>query len=118
MSQLLLIPKQEVRKNKKTVHAGLPAWLPEAVAGSLAGISSYAFNFSSSERKVFLKRKPVLISEWAERHRVLEMSSIPGKWKNIFFAIFERHYGCGGNKRYRNGDYLQNAPMRRERGKS
>lgn len=85
MNQLSLIPKQEEKQNKKIIHIGqIPVWLDKAVASSLTGISSYTFNFSSSERKVFLKRKPILISEWAERHRVLEMSSIPGRWKNIF----------------------------------
>lgn len=85
MSQLSLIPKQEVKQNKKIVRIGkFPVWFDKAVASSLAGISVYSFNFSSSERKVFLKRKPILVSEWAERHRVLEMSSIPGRWKNIF----------------------------------
>ena len=84
MSQLTLVKMQEVKQNKKIIHAKLPAWLPKAAASSLAGNSSYAFVFSKSERKVFLKRKAILISEWAERHRVLEMSSIPGKWKNIF----------------------------------
>lgn len=43
MSQLTLIPKQEVRQNKKVVRAKLPAWLDKAVAGSLAGSSSYSF---------------------------------------------------------------------------
>jgi len=35
-----------------------------------------------AERKVWRKRRPIAPSVWAERHRVLTMSSVPGRWKN------------------------------------
>ena len=31
-----------------------------------------------------IRRKPFPVSEWAEKFRFVEMSSIPGKWKNLF----------------------------------
>jgi phage terminase large subunit GpA-like protein len=45
---------------------------------------SISIRFSKGEKKVLRRRRPVPVSQWAERHRVVEMSSIPGKWKNIF----------------------------------
>ena len=30
------------------------------------------------------RRRPVPISAWAEKHRVLEMSAIRGRWRNVF----------------------------------
>lgn len=63
----------------------IPAWLPESIANAIRSNSEpVSFHFSRGERKIFRKRKPVTVSVWAERHRVLEMSSIPGKWQNIF----------------------------------
>lgn len=44
----------------------------------------YTFSFNRGERKVFHKRQPVAVSLWAEKHRVLTMSSVPGRWKNVF----------------------------------
>ena len=35
-----------------------------------------------SERKVCRRRKKIAVSDWAERHRVLTMSALPGKWHN------------------------------------
>lgn len=40
------------------------------------------FRFTRGERKVMRKRRKVLPSVWAEQHRVLTMSSLPGPWKN------------------------------------
>lgn len=38
--------------------------------------------FSKAERKVVRKQKPILISEWAEKYRMLTMSVLPGLWHN------------------------------------
>lgn len=45
---------------------------------------SYRFRFHKSERKVMCKAQPISVSRWSERYRILEQSSIPGNWKNIF----------------------------------
>jgi phage terminase large subunit GpA-like protein len=37
---------------------------------------------ASAERKALRRRRAVPVSKWAERHRVLTMSSMPGKWRN------------------------------------
>jgi len=42
----------------------------------------HAFQFTASERAVFRKRRPVRISEWAPKHRVLIKSAVPGPWRN------------------------------------
>ncbi|UIJ38504.1 phage terminase large subunit family protein [Desulfobaculum bizertense] len=62
----------------------LPGWLPESVREAVlrqAG-QTHVFQFSQGERKVFRRRKPIPVSEWAERHRVVHQSSIPGRWHN------------------------------------
>ncbi len=86
MSQLTLcpLPEQETAL-RKTLHSAIPAWMPPDVAKDVATHSgSIRFTFSSGEKKVLRRRKSIAVSEWAERHRIVEMSSIPGKWKNLF----------------------------------
>ncbi len=38
--------------------------------------------FTDAERKIVRKPKPVKASEWAEKHRVLTYSVLPGRWHN------------------------------------
>jgi terminase, large subunit len=38
--------------------------------------------WSRAERKIMRKRKPIPVSEWVEKHRVLTMSALPGIWRN------------------------------------
>ncbi|MEG2173809.1 MAG: terminase gpA endonuclease subunit, partial [Desulfovibrionaceae bacterium] len=87
-------PTQTPQRQCLTIPA-IPAWLPETVARDVrahcARLSPLAqkgggivFTFSKGEKKVMRRRKKIPVSQWAERHRVLEMSSIPGKWKNLF----------------------------------
>lgn len=40
--------------------------------------------FSPAEKHVLKTHKPMPISEWAERYRVLLASSVPGKWQNVY----------------------------------
>ena len=40
------------------------------------------FRFSKAEKKVLRKRKPIRVSEWSEKYRVLTMSFLPGRWHN------------------------------------
>lgn len=68
--------------------AELPDWLPAAVHEALAlriaegGGLVHRFRFAKGERNAFHKRKPIPVSLWAERHRVVHQSSIPGRWHN------------------------------------
>lgn len=74
-------PRRELR-----VEA-LPGWLgPEARAAlrGMEDVRKVRCVFSRGERKLFRRRRPIPVSQWAEKYRVLEMSSIPGRWKNVF----------------------------------
>ncbi|MCK5313220.1 MAG: phage terminase large subunit family protein, partial [Desulfobacteraceae bacterium] len=44
--------------------------------------AEFKFVFSNAERKVLRKRKQIKVSKWAEKHRVLTMSVLPGIWRN------------------------------------
>ena len=58
-----------------------PAWLPGNVLAG-GGERVIRFRFSAAERKVYRKRKAVPVSEWAETHRVVTLTSLPGPWRN------------------------------------
>ena len=45
-------------------------------------VKRYASSFSRGERAVARRRLPIPVSKWAERHRVIHMSSRPGPWRN------------------------------------
>ncbi|GAB6125013.1 phage terminase large subunit family protein [Humidesulfovibrio idahonensis] len=49
-----------------------PAWMPER----------YEFRLSGSERKILRTRRRIPCSEWTEKHRIVTMSSLPGRWRN------------------------------------
>lgn len=86
--ELMPLPQPEpVRRVRLTT--ALPHWLPPAVARAAADYlrqhgGRISIRFAKGEKKVLRRRRPIPVSQWAERHRVVEMSSIPGKWKNIF----------------------------------
>ncbi len=88
MSQLELYPISRQESRRRVVLDGsLPTWLPPTVAADLlARLKSgpLVFSFSPGERKILKRRKPIPVSLWAEKYRVVELSSIPGRWKNIF----------------------------------
>ena len=54
--------------------------LPAAVVARL--MEGYRLATRSGERRIFRKLKPMPVSEWAEKYRVLTMSVFPGKWHN------------------------------------
>lgn len=57
-------------------------WFPEALLDAVAG-RSVRFSFSPGERKIFRKRKAVLVSDWAERNRRLTDGPMAGRmWQN------------------------------------
>lgn len=85
MQTLLPLPDA----SRRTLTSGIPPWMsPEVAADVRAALSSgrcaVDFRFSRGEQAALRRRKAIRVSEWAERHRVLEMSSIPGRWKNVF----------------------------------
>lgn len=61
-----------------------PDWLPDDLRSELYenGSLRYSFRFLKAERKVYKKEKPIKTSEWAEKHRVVTMSALPGPWRN------------------------------------
>ena len=75
--------------------SGRPAWCDPAVWASVqAGMvrapgagkkirRTVAVQWSRAERKILKKRKPIPVSVWAEKHRVVTMSVLPGMWRNI-----------------------------------
>ena len=85
--ELCAVPKPEPAR-RVTLRTSVPRWLPPVVAAEVsahaAADRSVHFQFSRGERKIMRRRKPVPVSQWAEKYRIVEMSSIPGKWKNLF----------------------------------
>lgn len=74
-------------KEKDSITAGRPSWCSGSLWNTLKGLMSTGrllkeFEFSKAEKKVLRKRKPVKVSAWAEKHRVLTMSVLPGAWRN------------------------------------
>lgn len=68
-------------------------WLPTAMrkalltpnnglGGGQGGI--YRYSLSSAERVVMRRQKYLSPSQWAEQRRVVRMSSLPGRWQNLF----------------------------------
>ena len=61
-----------------------PAWLPDSIRDRIrAGERvQHATGFSRPERRVLRKRKRLPISQWAEKHRWVRVSSREGQWSN------------------------------------
>jgi len=75
-------------KDKNTlIFSTRPAWCSDDLwqilvnAMGPAGLK-VAFCFSRPEKKVLRKHKPIKVSSWAEKHRILTMSVLPGIWHN------------------------------------
>lgn len=68
----------------QTITIPPPVWLPPAIFGRLkeAGRIDLKFRLTRAEKKVLRKRKRIPVSRWAERHRVVTMSALPGPWRN------------------------------------
>jgi len=76
------------------VVRGRPAWCEPGVWASVAaGMTrgpgagtrirrAVSVAWSRAERKIYRKRKPIPVSQWSEKHRVLTMSALPGMWRN------------------------------------
>lgn len=46
------------------------------------GLPAEAINFTDAEKRVFKAKENILVSQWAERHRVVEKGPAPGLWTN------------------------------------
>lgn len=76
-----LFKEDERLKFKQPIWCGDDLW--ETMTGVMdLGKLQIAFSFSKAEKKVLRKRKPIKVSDWAEKHRVLTMSVLPGLWHN------------------------------------
>jgi len=74
-------------KDKDRIEMTRPAWCSVELWDTLVSVMDLgrlqiAFSFSRAEKKVLRKRKPIKVSEWSEKHRVLTMSVLPGIWHN------------------------------------
>jgi terminase, large subunit len=76
-------------KDRKKTKIKKPAWISDdlwetllKIADENGGVFSHKFSFSRAERKVLKKPKQIKVSKWAEKHRVLTMSALPGPWRN------------------------------------
>ncbi len=60
------------------------SWLPRSLRRRLERQQciAYKVKFSRAERKIYRKRTPLPVSQWAEKNRVVTLSSLPGPWKN------------------------------------
>jgi len=65
-----------------TIHIPRTApWLPPSIL-KISGEIRIRIRFSEPERKVYRKHKKIPVSKWAERHRYVTMSVLPGRWRN------------------------------------
>ncbi len=73
-------------QSRRTLTAPVPTWMPPQLAALALAAGASRFTFSKGERQNMRRRRPIPISEWAEKHRHLRerISSIPGKWHNMF----------------------------------
>src|SRR6056297_2737781 len=64
-----------------------PAWCSGQLWETLSGLHddgrvAVDVQFSKAERKRLRKKKQIKPSAWAEKHRILVKSRLPGLWKN------------------------------------
>jgi len=66
------------------IRCHYPPWLPAALAAHLQRRErpEYLGGVSAAESMVLRKKKKILPSLWAERHRIVTMSILSGPWRN------------------------------------
>jgi len=74
-------------KDKEKIEVRQPVWCGDDLWESLVQVMEkdslqVEFFFSRAEKKVLRKRKPIKVSDWAGKYRVLTMSVLPGIWHN------------------------------------
>lgn len=80
----LYLPGLTAPPEQRIIKSAIPSWMPQELVTALQETGMVRFAFSKGERQVLRRRRPIPVSEWTERHRHVRMSSIPGKWHNIF----------------------------------
>ena len=79
------MPERSVRIRSAGFPSWMPAWIRSDLAGQAeAGRVALKSGFSAGERRALRYSPPMPVSEWAERYRMVENSSIRGRWQNIF----------------------------------
>jgi len=74
-------------KDKDRIELTRPVWCSADLWDTLESVMekdqlSGEISFTRAEKKVLRKRKPIKVSDWSEKHRVLTMSVLPGIWHN------------------------------------
>jgi phage terminase large subunit GpA-like protein len=90
MMPTILMPHSVVDQNKtvfRKVAITLPSWMPAELRARVKArlenpAGRWRFSFSRAERAVLRRRAPMPVSQWAEKYRVVQQSSIPGRWHN------------------------------------
>ncbi len=82
MTKVSILTQNKGEKSERIVVSDALAWLPPAMRRALG--TGYSFRFSAPERVVLRRQKYLTPSVWAEKRRVVRMSSLPGRWQNLF----------------------------------
>jgi phage terminase large subunit GpA-like protein len=65
-----------------TIHIPRSApWLPPSLLNNPSEIR-HKVRLSDPERRIFRRHKKIPVSRWAEMHRYVTMSVLPGRWRN------------------------------------
>lgn len=84
MTNMSRDPKTNKPRQRRSIRGAFPPWMPADLVDRCGRQLNISFEFSQAEKMVLRKRKPESPSLWASRHRVLRMSSIPGRWDHTF----------------------------------
>ena len=88
MTMKMSLNQKDLEPNRpkacRVISGQFPDWMSADLIDRCGGRVKIRFEFSQAEKMVLHKRKPESPSVWAARHRVLRLSSIPGRWKHVF----------------------------------
>ncbi len=74
------LPGWQPSPKVKSFRRPVPAWFPPELR-RVAG-QKISFSLTGGERKIWRKKRHIQPSAWAEAHRVVHNSSLPGRWHN------------------------------------
>ena len=57
-------------------------WIPPFLRRADGGPVTVKAKLCRAEREILKRRRPIRVSKWAERHRIVSMSRFPGPWRN------------------------------------
>ncbi len=84
MTQQATLPTIDTSAGPRVrIRADAP-WMPESVRERIRdeGAVGHRSGFSKAERRILRKRPRIPVSQWAERHRWVRVSSRAGQWSN------------------------------------